>query len=181
MSKLINRVMNRFMEGKRLQEEQNNRLTALNDLIARFGDRAWEEYERSRMSTEELYGDEIDRFSRSVDAAGNRTRSMTQRAGMAGGDSAGVTASQLLNIDEQGSRTKGAGMDRFNMMARDERAGARRAGDHLMGTKAALQGGLLARADARLQHKEQQAQQRRQARRQFFADLLGTGLSAFAL
>lgn len=157
------------------EEEQQNKISQINTILAQMGQRSGEAMSRADMTTEQLFGEDIDRTRRSIYAGGEGARRGVTRGSMVrGGDPSGSLAASLLSIDQASNRAIGSAMTGFTRMATGERARERGRADALLQNVLGAEAGMLSRWDQRSDFERNLIIQNRQANRQFGLDLIGT-------
>lgn len=155
-------------------DQQQGSVQAINSLLDQMRSQSGAAMSRADMTTEQLFGEDIDRMRRSVRAGGEGSRRAVQRGAMArGGDTSGGMAASLLSIDQSTNRAIGHGMGQFTHMATGERARERQRTDSLLNNIMRGESGMLSRWDAKGEFERTLEIERDQANRQFWADMIG--------
>lgn len=158
------------------EANQQAGVDSINTLLGMFGQRQGLAADRSDMTTEQLFGEDMDRMRRSISEGASGTRRAVTRSALAGGgDASGSLAASLLSIDQNTNRAIGDAMGGFTQMAMGERSRERSRADALLGAMLSGEQGMLRRWDQRGDFERQLKIQQQQANRQFWLDLIGAG------
>lgn len=154
--------------------DQQQRIQSIDHALGDMRARSDTAMRRGDMTTEQLFGDEIDRTQRSIrDQAAGTRRGVQRGAMIRGGDTSGGLAASLLGIDQQTNRQAGNVQTQFTGLASRERSGERRRADALLQNVMGTEQNMLQRADELGRQERMLELQQGQATRQGIFDVVG--------